>query len=104
MSESTLIAIAALFCTSCLVRIIPAFLSFQMSEGTRGYFERILPAAVFLNFAVYIAYTEVTKAPLAALISLLAVGTLASLNFLGLVSTAAIATCIYFLLVCISGY
>ncbi|MCW3480881.1 hypothetical protein OL229_15140 [Neisseriaceae bacterium JH1-16] len=94
-----LIAIAALFCTSCLVRIVPTFVSLQLSDRTQRYLERILPTAVFINFAVYIAYSEASKEPVAALASLLLVGVIAVLNVSGLITTSLIATGIYFLLV-----
>jgi len=99
MNPSVLIAIAALFSTSCLVRIIPAFVSVQLSDSTQRYLERILPTAVFINFAVYIAYSEASKEPVAALASLLLVGVVAVLNVAGLITTSLIATGIYFLLV-----
>lgn len=98
MKESIFSAIVALFCTSCLVRILPAFLSPQMGTNTQRYLERVLPAAVFINFAVYLAYSEVNKEPIAAAISLLLVGGVAFLNFAGLVTTSIAATGIYFFL------
>jgi branched-subunit amino acid transport protein AzlD len=99
MSKPILLAIAALFCTSCLVRIVPALAGFSINEATRRYLERLLPAAVFINFAVYIAYSEAGKNPLAALTSLLFVALMASTEFLGLMLTAVIASGIYLLLI-----
>ncbi|HTN31419.1 MAG TPA: hypothetical protein VL129_10195 [Pseudomonas sp.] len=98
MNQSVAIAIGALFLTSCLVRILPAFVSFRMAPGSRRYVERVLPAAVFINFAVYIAYSELVREPLAAAVSLAVVAAVAFLNALGLISAAALGTALYFLL------
>jgi branched-subunit amino acid transport protein AzlD len=98
MSQSTIVAIAALFVTSCLVRILPAFVSFRLGLQSQRYLERVLPAAVFINFATYIVYTEATREPVAALVSLTAVVVVAWLNIGGLISTAGIGAAIYFVL------
>jgi branched-subunit amino acid transport protein AzlD len=99
MSQSTVIAIAALFVTSCLVRIFPAFITLRLAPQSQRYFERVLPAAVFINFAIYIVYTEALREPVAALASLSVVAGVALLNNFGLISAAGIGTMIYFLLV-----
>ena len=99
MSQSTMVAIAALSATSFLVRILPAFVSFRLGPESQRYLERVLPAAVFINFAVYIAYTEATREPIAALVSLTAVATVALLNSCGLISAAGMGAAIYFVLV-----
>src|SRR5690606_17137584 len=77
MNQSVAIAIGALFLTSCLVRILPAFVSLRMAPESRRYVERVLPAAVFINFAVYIAYSELVREPLAAAVSLAVVAAVA---------------------------
>ncbi|WP_200638846.1 hypothetical protein [Stutzerimonas xanthomarina] len=61
MTTSVLLAIAALFATSCLVRILPVFVSIDLTDTTRRLLERVLPTAVFINFAVYILYSEATR-------------------------------------------
>jgi branched-subunit amino acid transport protein AzlD len=99
VSESVLVAIAALFTTSCLVRIAPTFISLRIDTQTQRYFERLLPAAVFINFAVYIAYSEMVREPVPALISLAVVGAIALLNLLGLIGTAVLGLTLYFALV-----
>ncbi len=98
MSQSVAVAIVALFVTSCLVRILPAFVSVRMGPNSRRYVERVLPAAVFINFAVYIAYSEAVREPLAASASLAVVAAIAFLNACGLISTAAVGTALYFYL------
>lgn len=98
MNQSVVIAIGALFLTSCLVRVLPAFVSFRMAPESRRYVERVLPAAVFINFAVYIAYSEVVREPVAAAVSLVVVAAVAFLNALGLISAAVLGTALYFLL------
>ncbi|MCG6659792.1 hypothetical protein HOP52_18760 [Halomonas campisalis] len=103
MSGPVLVAIAALFTTSCLVRIVPTFISLRIDPPTQRYLERLLPAAVFINFAVYIAYSEMVREPLPALLSLAMVGAAAFLNRLGLIGTAVLGTTLYFVLVHIIG-
>lgn len=103
MSEPVWAAIAALFTTSGLVRILPTFISPRIAPRiaprTRRYLERLLPAAVFINFAVYIAYSEVVREPIPALVSLAVVGAVACLNRLGLIGTAVLGTTLYFVLI-----
>lgn len=96
MSDSAWVTIAALLATSCLVRIIPAFVSIRLQPDLQRCLERVLPVAVFINFAVYIAFSEMSREPLAASVSLLLVGLIALSNSLGLISTAAIGTAAYF--------
>ncbi|MDP9514234.1 hypothetical protein [Pseudomonas protegens] len=100
MNDSAWVTIAALLATSCLVRIIPAFVSIRLQPGLQPglqrCLERVLPVAVFINFAVYIAFSEMSREPLAASVSLLLVGLIALSNSLGLISTAAIGTAAYF--------
>ncbi|MCE8021077.1 hypothetical protein HOP51_13295 [Halomonas sp. MCCC 1A11036] len=103
MSESVLVAIAALFTTSCLVRIAPTFISLRINPSTQRYLERLLPAAVFINFAVYIAYSEIAREPAPALISLVVVGAVALFSLLGLIGTAVLGATLYFLLIYING-
>ena len=98
MSDSAWVTIAALLATSCLVRIIPAFVSIRLQPGLQRCLERVLPVAVFINFALYIAYSEISREPLAASLSLLLVGGLALSNTLGLISTAALGAAAYFTL------
>ncbi|KTC34249.1 hypothetical protein [Pseudomonas sp. ABAC61] len=97
MTHSTWITISALLATSCLVRIIPAFITIRLRPGMQRCLERVLPVAVFINFAVYIAYSEMNREPLASSVSLLIVAAIALSNTLGLVTTAAIGTTSYFL-------
>src|SRR5690606_6946258 len=61
ISQSVAVAIGALFATSGLLRILTVFVSVRMGPEGRRYVERGLPAAVFINFAVYIAYYEVVR-------------------------------------------
>lgn len=96
MNESVQTAIAALFCTSCLVRIAPAFVPLRIGPRQRRYLERVLPAAVFVNLAAYLAYSEALREPVAALASLTVVAGLAFSDRLGLVVTAVLGTAIYF--------
>ena len=99
MSDSALVAIAALFCTSWLVRIAPVFIPLQIAPLQQHYLERVLPAAVFINFAVYIAYTEAVREPVVAPVSLALVAGIALLDRLGLIGTAVIGTALYVVLV-----
>lgn len=98
MSQSAVVAIAALFLTSCLVRILPAFISLRMGPQSRRYLERVLPAAVFINFAIYIAYTELLREPIAASVSLSVVAGIAFLKVGGMITAAGVGTTLYFFL------
>jgi len=60
-----------------------------MGPEGRRYVERGLPAVVFINFAVYIAYSEAVREPLAASASLALIAAIAFLNAFGLISAAA---------------
>jgi branched-subunit amino acid transport protein AzlD len=99
MSQSTIIAIAALFVTSCLVRVLPVFINLQLGGASQRYLERVLPVAVFINFAVYIVYMEAQREPAAAFTSLGVVAAIGALHLFGLVTAAGIGTIIYFMLV-----
>lgn len=99
MSQSPEIANAALFVTSCLVRILPVFIRVKLGPESQRYLERVLPVAVFINFAVYITYTEALQEPTAALVSLGVVAGIALLNLFGLITAAGIGTAVYFVLV-----
>lgn len=98
MSTSILMAIAALFVTSCLVRILPVFVTFDLSNANRRIIESILPTAVFINFAVYILYSEATKAPFAATVALTMVAIVAIATRLGLIVTALLGSSCYYLM------
>ncbi len=93
-----MLAIAALFATSCLVRILPVFVTLDLSDQTRRLLERVLPSAVFINFAVYILYSEATKAPLAATVALTLVAAIAVATRLGMIVTAVLGSACYYLL------
>lgn len=98
MNTSVLLAIAALFATSCLVRILPVFVTLDLSDATRRILERVLPTAVFINFAVYILYSEAAKAPLAATVALALVAGIAVATRPGLIVTAVLGSACYYLL------
>ncbi|MCQ4313280.1 hypothetical protein NAV33_15420 [Pseudomonas stutzeri] len=98
MNTSVLLAIAALFATSCLVRIFPVFVTLELSDATRRLLERVLPTAVFINFAVYILYSEAIKEPLAATVALAMVAGVAVATRLGLIVTAGLGSGCYYLL------
>lgn len=85
--------ILALFLTSMVVRVMPVFVKLRLSETVRKLFERVLPMAVFLNFAVYIAIVEIKQAPGPAVAAfglcfLIIFSTRAGLIFTTLVGTA----------------
>lgn len=84
MNDGIISAIAALFFTSLLVRVLPVVYDFQFPEGLVKWMERILPSAVFLNFIAYIFLQEMQVAVGAALVSLTITAVLAYLNLGGL--------------------
>ena len=95
MTSSHGLAILVLLSTSLLVRVLPVFLRINMSPSVRKLIERTLPLAVFLNFAVYIAWTEIRGAPLPALAAIAVVAILTLSTRIGLVLTTAAATLVY---------
>lgn len=95
--SSHAMAVLALFATSLMVRVLPVFVRLRLNDTTRGLLERVLPMAVFLNFAVYIAWTEIHTAPMAAIA---AIGVAAIVTFstgTGLVLTTCASTLVYVL-------
>jgi len=58
--------------------------------------------AVFLNFAVYIVWTEVHSSPVSALTSIAVVGLVTFLTRTGLVLTTCIGTIVYGLVFLVS--
>ncbi|WP_217476682.1 hypothetical protein [Stutzerimonas stutzeri] len=98
MNTPVLLAIAALLATSCLVRILPVFVTLNLTDASRRLLERVLPTAVFINFAVYILYSEATKAPLAATLALALVAGIAIATRLGLIATALLGSASYYLM------
>jgi branched-subunit amino acid transport protein AzlD len=95
ISASHGLAILALLATSLLVRVLPVFLKVGLSDTVRGLLERVLPMAVFLNFAVYIVWTEISSSPVAAAAAILAVAVVTFSTRAGLVLTTCLATLIY---------
>jgi hypothetical protein len=95
ITASTGLAILALMATSFIVRVIPSFLSIRISAPVRTLLDRILPSAVFVNFAVYIIYSEVKTAPTPAVIAIACVGAMAFLTRAGLILTACTGTVLY---------
>lgn len=99
IAASTGLAILALMTTSLIVRIIPTFLSIRISTPVRTLLERILPSAVFINFAVYIIYSEVKTAPLPAILAMTTVGAMTFMTRAGLILTACTGSLLYGLVV-----
>lgn len=95
MNDASLPAILALLATSLLVRVLPVFLPLRLSEGTRRLLERVLPMAVFLNFAIYIAWTEISTAPWPAMASIAVVGIITLSSRAGLILTTCAGTLVY---------
>lgn len=89
------LAILALFITSMIVRVLPVFLRFSLSAASRGLLERVLPMAVFLNFAAYICLTEVQSSPAAAVSAIAVVTVITFCTRTGLVLTTFAATVVY---------
>ena len=80
--------------------VIKRKLSGNLPVGNRirNYLTEILPVAVFINFSVYIAWSEISKAPWPAVISLVVIGLMALSERLSLVPATLAGTGIYFLL------
>lgn len=96
MNNAAMLAVLALFATSLLVRVLPVVLRFELAAPWKGYVEQAVPSAVFINFIVYIFYSEMAREPLAAAISLALVATVALLTSMGLLISALVATVSYY--------
>ncbi len=94
MFESRIaIGIGILFGISLLVRVLPAFVSFNFSDTTKNNIKTCLPVAVFINLLVYCANQEITHDFYPAIISI-AVLVLVS-RLLGLLWSIAVGTALY---------
>jgi len=91
------LAILALFITSLTVRVLPVFVPLRLGETARGLLERVLPLAVFINFAVYIVWTEIQAAPAAAVAAITVTAVATFSTRMGLVLIAAASTAVYVL-------
>lgn len=99
MNNAALLAVLALFATSLIVRVLPVLLRFELAAPWKVYVEQVVPSAVFINFIVYIFYSELAREPLAATISLALVATVALLTSMGLLISALVAAGSYYSLV-----
>ena len=97
MNNAALLAVLALFVTSLIVRVLPVLLRFELAAPGRSM--QVVPSAVFINFIVYIFYSELAREPLAATISLALVATVALLTSMGLLISALVAAGSYYSLV-----
>ncbi|MFJ3058315.1 hypothetical protein [Herbaspirillum sp. NPDC087042] len=88
-------AIIALSIASVLVRVLPVFVPTPLGKTARGILERELPLAVFINFSVYIVWTELQTEPVAALVAIAATAVLTLATRLGLILVTAIGTVLY---------
>ncbi|MFL9873272.1 hypothetical protein [Paraburkholderia megapolitana] len=95
--SSHAMAILALFATSLIVRVLPVFVRLRLNDTAHSLLERVIPMAVFLNFAVYIAWTEIHTAPVAAIAAISVVAVVTFATSIGLVLTTCAATLVYFL-------
>ena len=84
MNDGIISAIAALFFTSLLVRVLPVVYDFQFPERLVNWMETILPSAVFLNFITYIFLQEAQISLFATTAALGVTAILACLNIGGL--------------------
>ena len=89
--------IFTLLLTSLLVRVVPAFVSLRLSHSARTLLERILPMAVFLNFAVYIAVVEIKQAPVPAMAAFILCGVVTFSTKVGLLLNTLIGTLLWYL-------
>ncbi|MFP8779790.1 hypothetical protein [Hydrogenophaga sp. RWCD_12] len=88
--------ILALLLTSLLVRVVPAFVKLRLSARARTLLERVLPMAVFLNFAVYIAVVELRQAPWPAASAFALCALLTFMTRAGLIVNTLAGTALWF--------
>ncbi|MCD1638695.1 hypothetical protein K7H92_08225 [Pseudomonas stutzeri] len=98
MNDAALVTLAALAVTSMLVRIVPAFVRFPLSARGMHLVGQVMPMAVFLNFAVYVVYSEISHSPIAGGPALMAVAVLALHGRVGLTGSTLLAAALYYLL------
>src|SRR5207244_1247361 len=78
-----------------VLRVLPGFGRLRPSKVVRDRIDRVLPMAVFLNFAVYISWTEVRTAPVAAVAAIFVVGVATLSSRAGLVLSTCAGTLVY---------
>ena len=66
MTNQAYIGTGILFVVSLLVRVLPAVTLLPFSKKATNKIKRFLPAAVFINLAVYCFFSEFNKQPVAA--------------------------------------
>jgi branched-subunit amino acid transport protein AzlD len=93
--SSHALAIVALCVTSLVVRVLPVFVRLRLNGTARDLVGRVLPLAVFVNFAVYIVWTEIRNAPLPAIVSIAVVALGSFCTRFGLVTITCTATLAY---------
>jgi branched-subunit amino acid transport protein AzlD len=94
-NNSHLLAIAALALTSLLVRIIPVFIKINITDTSKAVFERALPCAVFITFAVYICATEILKNAIPATAAILLTLLMVFVTRASLITTALFGSLVY---------
>lgn len=98
MNNGALVAIAALLCTSLLVRVAPAICNLKLPDKFVPLAETIIPTAVFLNFVVYIFMQEMRISFVAATVSLIVTVLLAYLEVGGVIFAIIVGCTAYFLI------
>jgi len=68
MNEEVLIGVALLFAVSIVVRIVPTFARFHLSEERSEEIRNILPIAVLINLMLYCVVSESHDHQMAALV------------------------------------
>jgi hypothetical protein len=97
MTAQNQLTIVALFLTSVLVRIVPSLVRLPLSDHQQALFERILPTAVFINFAVYILFSEISKAALPAIAAFLLLALLSVFTRMHMVLVVIVTSALYFI-------
>lgn len=88
-------AILALLTTSFLVRIAPTFIRLQLDPSQKKLVDQVLPMAVFVNFVVYIIWTEIHISIISAVVSILIVFVFSVFSRVGIIITTCASTIIY---------
>ncbi|MCY1282801.1 hypothetical protein D9M68_368980 [compost metagenome] len=89
------LVIIALVATSLIVRILPAFFTLQLTPAARGVTERALPMAVFINFAVYLMWIEISAMASAAIAGIMIAAFATFFTRTGLMLTTCVSTVVY---------
>jgi hypothetical protein len=97
VTNSATMATFTLIHTTLFVRIFPIFLKIEIKTTTRTSLETILTTTIFLNFVVYITYSDIKSAALPAILAITALAAVTFLSRLGIITATCLCTFIQYI-------